>query len=104
MSTYDKTRRQRSTTTSRKSTNDQNGPKRKAKNKRTTQATQDEEVSDTDIEQQTSEHKTFFFYVHSRGFAFCCKISALTQIFRDLNLLGNIKTIFRFSPYQLVEV
>ena len=57
VSTYDKTRRQRSTTTkSRKSTNDQNGPKRKSKNKRKTQATQDEEVSDTDTEQQTSEH------------------------------------------------
>ena len=35
------------------------------------------------------------------GFAFCCKISALTQIVRDLNLLGNIKTIFRFSHYKL---
>ena len=38
------------------------------------------------------------------GFAFCCKISARTQIFRHLNLLGNIKSIFRFSHYQLVEV
>ena len=56
VSTYDKTRRQRSTTTSRKSTNDQNGQKRKSKNKRRTQVTQDEEVSDTDTEQQTSEH------------------------------------------------
>ena len=57
VSTYDQTRRQRSTNTkSRKSTNDQNGPKRKLKNKHRTQATQDEEVSDTDTEQQTSEH------------------------------------------------
>ena len=56
VSTYDKTRRQRSTTTSRKSTNDQNVPKRKSKNKHNTQITQDEEVSDTDTEQQTSEH------------------------------------------------
>ena len=56
VSTYDKTRRQRSTTTSRKSTNDQNVPKRKSKNKRNTEITQDEEVSDTDTEQQTSEH------------------------------------------------
>ena len=55
-STYEKTRRQRATTTKRKSTNDQNGPKRKSKNKRKTQMTQDEEVSDTDTEQQTSEH------------------------------------------------
>ena len=55
--TYEKTRRQWSTTTmSRKSTNDQNGSKRKLKNKRRTQITQDEEVSDTDTEQQTSEH------------------------------------------------
>ena len=30
--------------------------KGKSKNKRKTQATQDEEVSDTDTEQQTSEH------------------------------------------------
>ena len=44
---------------------------------------QDEEVSDTDTEQQTSEHETFFLYVHSRGFAFSCKISALTQISLD---------------------
>ena len=52
--TYDKTRRQRSTTTkSSKSTND---PKRKSKNKGRTQIAQDEEVSDTDTEQQTSEH------------------------------------------------
>ena len=56
MSTYENTRRQRSTTTSRKSTNDQNGRKGKSKNKRRTQVTQDEEVSDTDIEQQTSKH------------------------------------------------
>ena len=55
VSTYEKTRRQRSTTTSRKSTNDLNGPKRKSKNKRTTEMTQDE-LSDTDTEQQTSEH------------------------------------------------
>ena len=55
-STYEKTRRQRSTTTSRKSTNDKNGRKGKSKNKRTAQMTQDEEVSDTDTEQQNSEH------------------------------------------------
>ena len=51
---------------------------------------QDEEVSDTDIEQQTSEYETFFFYVHSRGFAFSCKISALTQIFLDLNSIWKL--------------
>ena len=46
----------RSTTTkSRKSTNDENGPKRKSKNKRRTQVMQDE-VSDTDTEQQSTEH------------------------------------------------
>ena len=57
VSKYDKTRRQRSTTTkSRKSTNDQNGPKRKSKNKRNTEITQDEQVSDTDTQQQTSKH------------------------------------------------
>ena len=57
MSTYENTRRQRSMTTKgRKSTNDQNGRKGKSKNKRKTQATQDEEVSVTDTEQQTSEH------------------------------------------------
>ena len=50
VSTYEKTRRQRATT------NDQNGPKRKSKNKRKTEITQDEQVSDTDTEQQTSEH------------------------------------------------
>ena len=33
------------------------------------------------------------------GFAFSCKISALTQIVRDLNVLGRIKTIFTFSCY-----
>ena len=105
VSTYEKTRRQRSTTIkSRKSTNYPNGQKRKSKNKRRTQATQDDEVSDTDTEQQTSEQKTFFFYVNSGRFTFCCKISALTQIFRDFNLLGNIKTIFRLSHYQLVEI
>ena len=54
-STYEKTRRQRSSTTRRKSTNDQNGPKRKSKNKRKTEMTQDE-LSDTDTEQQTSKH------------------------------------------------
>ena len=54
-STYEKTRRQRSTTTSSKSTNDQNGPKRKMKNTLNTQMTQDE-VSVTDTQQQTSEH------------------------------------------------
>ena len=42
-------------------------PKRKSKNKRTTQVTQDEEVSDTDTEQQTSEHETFLFYVSIQG-------------------------------------
>ena len=41
---------------SRKSTNDKNGRKGKSKNKCTTQMTQDEEVSDTDTEQQNSEH------------------------------------------------
>ena len=57
VSTYQKTRRQQTTTTkSRKSTNDENGRKRKSKNKRRTQVTQDGEVSDTDTEQQTSEH------------------------------------------------
>ena len=57
VSTYDKTRRQQSTTTkSTKSTNNQNGPKRKLKNKRRTQVMQDEEVSHTDTEQQTSKH------------------------------------------------
>ena len=57
VSTYENNRRQRSTTTKgRKSTNDQNGPKRKSKNKRKTQKTQDEELSDTDTEQQNSEH------------------------------------------------
>ena len=57
MSTYEKGRRQWSTTTrSRKSTNDENGRKMKSNNKRRTQVTQDEEVSDTDTEQQTSEH------------------------------------------------
>ena len=56
VSTYEKTRRQRSTTASRKSTNDKNARKGKSKNKRTTQMTQDEEVSDTDTEQQNSEH------------------------------------------------
>ena len=38
------------------------------------------------------------------GFAFCCKIYVVMQIFRDFNSLGNIKTIFRISCYQLVEV
>ena len=56
VSTYEKTRRQRVTTTRRKLTNDQNGPKRKSKNKRKTDITQDEQVSDTDTEQQSSEH------------------------------------------------
>ena len=57
VSTYENTRRQCLTTTKgRKSTNDQNGPKKKSKNKRKTQMTQDEEVSDTDTEQQNSEH------------------------------------------------
>ena len=55
-SAYEKTRRQRPSTTRRKSTNDQNGPKRKSKNKRKTEITQDEQVSDTDTEQQTSKH------------------------------------------------
>ena len=55
VSTYEKTRRQRSTTTRRKSTNDQNGWKRKMKNKRKTQITQDE-VSVTDTQKQASEH------------------------------------------------
>ena len=53
--TYEKTRRQRSATTSRKSTDHQNGPKRKMKNKLNTQMTEDE-VSVTDTQQQTSEH------------------------------------------------
>ena len=56
VSAYEKTRRQRSTTSRRKSTNDQNPRKTKSKNKRRTQVTQDEEMSDTDTEQQTSEH------------------------------------------------
>ena len=57
VSIYEKTRRQQRTTTmSRKSTNDQNGRKSKSKNKRRTQITQDEEVSDTDTEQQNSQH------------------------------------------------
>ena len=56
VSTYEKTRRQRSTTISSKSTNDKNGRKGKSKNKCTAQMTQDEEVSDTDTEQQNSEH------------------------------------------------
>ena len=56
VSTYEKTRRQWSTSTkSRKSTNDQNGWKGKLNNKRRTQVTQDE-VSGTDTEQQTSDH------------------------------------------------
>ena len=38
------------------------------------------------------------------SFSLSCKIFDLTQIVRDLNLLGDIKTIFRFSPYQVVEV
>ena len=38
------------------------------------------------------------------GFAFFVQISALTQIVRDFNLFGNIKTIFRLSRYKLVEV
>ena len=64
VSTYEKTRRQRSTTTkSRKLTNDENGAKRKSKNKRKTEISEDE-LSETDTEKQTSEHKTFFFYVH----------------------------------------
>ena len=37
-------------------------------------------------------------------FPFFYKISALTQIVRDFNVITNIKTIFRFLPYQLVEV
>ena len=45
------------------------------------------------------------FSISIQGFfVFCCTLSALTQIVRDLNLLGSIKTIFRFSPYQMVEV
>ena len=55
-STYEKTRRQPSTTTKRKSSDDQNPRKRKSKNKRKTEITQDEQMSDTDTEQQTSEH------------------------------------------------
>ena len=54
---HKKTTTQRSNTKkSRKLTNDQNRRKRKSKNKRQTQMTQDEEVSDTDTEQQTSKH------------------------------------------------
>ena len=52
---YEKTTTQPSTTTRRKSTNDQNGPKRKSKNKSKTQMIKDE-VSVTDTQQQTSEH------------------------------------------------
>ena len=46
----------------------------------------------------------FSMSIQGGGFAFCCKISALMQIVGDLNLLGNIKTIFIMLPYQLVEV
>ena len=54
---HKKTTTQRSTTKkSRKSTNDQNRRKRKSKNKCKTEITQDEQMSDTDTEQQTSEH------------------------------------------------
>ena len=82
VSTYDKTRSQRSTTTkSRKSTNDQNGPKRKSKNKRRTQATQDEEVSDTDTEQQTSEQKTFFSMSIQGGLPFVVNFLLLHKFF-----------------------
>ena len=35
--------------------------------------------------------KLFFSMSIKWGFAFCSKVSALTQIFRDLNLLGNSK-------------
>ena len=49
-SPYNKTRRQRSSTARRKSTNDQNGPKMKLKNKRKTEKTQDEQLFDTDTE------------------------------------------------------
>ena len=38
------------------------------------------------------------------GFAFFLQISALTQIVRDFNVFGNIKTIFRLSGYKLVEM
>ena len=38
------------------------------------------------------------------GFAFFVQISALTQIVRDFNVFGNVKTIFRLSRYKLVEV
>ena len=37
-------------------------------------------------------------------FSFSCKISGLMQIVLDLNLVGNIKIIFRFTCYQVVEV
>ena len=38
------------------------------------------------------------------AFAFFVQISAFTQIVRDFNVFGNIKTIFRLSRYKLVEV
>ena len=40
----------------RKSTNDENGPKRKSKNKRNTEMTQEEDVSHTYTEQKTSDN------------------------------------------------
>ena len=45
-----------------------------------------------------------YFSISIQGFFFCCTLSALTQIVRDFNLLASIKTIFIFSPYQMVEV
>ena len=118
VSTYDKTRRQRATTTKRKSTNDQNGPKRKSKNKRKTEITQDEQVSDTDTEQQTSEHETFFFYFHSRVFCvllytFCsytnCSRFELTWKYQnDIYILTlsngrSVENIIGYDNKHLIE-
>ena len=48
--------------------------------------------------------KLYFTMFIQGHFTFLVKIYALTQSVRHLKVLANIKTIFRFLPYQLVEV
>ena len=46
-----------------------------------------------------------YFSISIQGhFTFLVQIYALTQSVQHLKVLGNIKTIFRILPYQLVEV
>ena len=103
-STYEKTRRQRATTTKRKSTNDkmvQRGNQRINVKHRWHKM----KKCLTQIQSNKLVSIKLSFSISIQGFfVFCCTLSALTQIVRDLNLLGSIKTIFRLSPYQMVEV